>query len=196
MNEDELSIFNSLHGIPADGLLHMEAEAVSKAACRLASRSGLGNLFIHTREFVLDVFKPDSGNSAGAGISEKYNEEKWKKKESPALLRAAGKKLEAMDFGLKCAGAYAASGRLEGREFIEKEALKLQESMFGREQLQFFLEAFGGTPCGRGAFALMEGYMLCILPTLLCKFPITTVGLGDTLTAGTFLRGLELDVQA
>ncbi|MFA7037531.1 MAG: ADP-dependent glucokinase/phosphofructokinase [Methanosarcina sp.] len=37
--------------------------------------------------------------------------------------------------------------------------------------------------------------MLCILPTLLCKSPITTVGLGDTLTAGTFLRGLELDVQ-
>lgn len=196
MNEDELSMFNSLHGIPADGLLHMEAEAVSKAACRLASRSGLENLFIHTREFVLDVFKPDSGNVAEAGIPEKYDEEKWKKKENPALLRTTGKKLEAMDFGLKCAGAYAASGRLEGREFIEKEASKLQESRFGRAQLQFFLKAFEGTPCGRGAFALMEGYILCILPTLLCKSPITTVGLGDTLTAGTFLRGLELDVQA
>ncbi|WP_394325956.1 ADP-dependent glucokinase/phosphofructokinase [Methanosarcina horonobensis] len=31
--------------------------------------------------------------------------------------------------------------------------------------------------------------MLCILPTLLCKSPITTVGLGDTLTAGTFFEG-------
>ncbi|MPM55995.1 hypothetical protein SDC9_102793 [bioreactor metagenome] len=100
-----------------------------------------------------------------------------------------------MNFGLKCAGAYAASGKLDGREFVEKEALKLQESRFGREQLQLFLKAFGGTTCGRGAFALMDGCMLCILPTLLCKSPITTVGLGDTLTAGTFLRGLELDVQ-
>ncbi len=81
---------------------------------------------------------------------------------------------------------------------MEKEALKLQESEIGRKQLQLFLKAFGGAACGRGgAYALMEGCMLCILPpTLLCKSPpITTVGLGDTLTAGTFLRGLELDVQ-
>lgn len=194
MNEDELSMFNNLHGIPAEGLLHMEAEAVGKAACKLASLFELGKLFIHTREFVLAVFKPDAGNS-GSGIPEKWVEEKWDYKESQALLKAAGKKIEAMNFGLKCAGAYAASGKLDGREFVEKEALKLQESRFGREQLQLFLKAFGGTTCGRGAFALMDGCMLCILPTLLCKSPITTVGLGDTLTAGTFLRGLELDVQ-
>ncbi len=195
MNEDELSIFYNLHGIPVEGLLHMEAEAIGKAACKLASLHGLGKLFIHTREFVLAVFKPDTGNSGKSEISEKWVEGKWEDKESPALLKAAGKKLEAMGFGLRCAGAYAASGRLEGREFIEKEALKLQESRFGRDQLQLFLKSFGGTACGKGAFALMEGYMLCILPTLLCKSPITTVGLGDTLTAGTFLRGLELDVQ-
>lgn len=195
MNEDELSMFNNLHGVPAEGLLHMEAEAIGKAACKLASLKGLGSLFIHTREFVLAVFKPDSGNSAESRVLEKWDEEKWENKENPALLRAAGKKLEAMGFGLRCAGAYAASGKLGGREFIEKEALKLQESRFGREQLQLFLKAFGGTTCGQGAFGLMEGYMLCILPTLLCKSPLTTVGLGDTLTAGTFLRGLELDVQ-
>lgn len=195
MNEDELSMFNNLHGVPAEGLLHMEAEAAGKAACKLASLYSLEKLFIHTREFVLAVFKLNTGIS-GSEISEKQGEGKWKDKESPALLKEAGKKLEAIGFGLKCAGAYAASGKLEGRESVEKEALKLQESRFGREQLQLFLKAFDGTPCGRGAFALMEGYMLCILPTLLCKSPITTVGLGDTLTAGTFLRGLELDVQA
>jgi len=196
MNEDELSMFSSLHGIPAEGLLHMEAEDIGKAACKLAYLNGLRKLFIHTREFVLAVFKPDSGNRTESGISENRNEEKWEYRENQALLKAAEKKLEAIGFGLKCAGAYAASGRLEGREFIEKEALKLQESRFGREQLLLFLKAFDGTVCGKGAFALMEGYMLCILPTLLCKSPITTVGLGDTLTAGTFLRGLELDVQA
>jgi ADP-dependent phosphofructokinase/glucokinase len=195
MNEDELAIFNYLHGIPAEGLLRMEAESIGKAACKLASLNGLGKLFIHTREFVLAVSKPDSGNPAESGISKKWDEEKWKDRESPALLKEAGNMLEAMSFGLKCAGAYAASGRLEGREFMEKEALKLQESRFGREQLQLFLKAFKGAPLGQGACALMEGYMLCILPTLLCKSPITTVGLGDTLTAGTFLRGLELDVQ-
>ncbi len=191
MNEDELAMLHNLHGIPAEGILRMEAEAIGKAACKLASLHGLGKLFIHTREFVLAVFKPgNSGVSGGSGISGK-----WEDKESSALLKAAQKNLEAMGFGLRCAGAYAASGRLEGREFVEKEASKLQESLFGRKQLTLFLEAFGGKTCGHGAFAFMEGYLICILPTLLSKSPITTVGLGDTLTAGAFLRGLELDVQ-
>jgi ADP-dependent phosphofructokinase/glucokinase len=35
-----------------------------------------------------------------------------------------------------------------------------------------------------------------MLPTLLSNNPITTVGLGDTIAAGIFLRELELDVQA
>jgi ADP-dependent phosphofructokinase/glucokinase len=207
MNEDELAMFNNLHEIPAEGLLHMEAEATGKAACKLASLYGLGKLFIHTREFILAVFKSDSGDSNGVGFSGesgilekcdegKCDEGKWDDKESLPLFKAAEKNLEAMGFGLRCAGAYAASGRLDGREFVEKEASKLQESRFGREQLQLFLKAFGGVTCGQGAFALMEGYLICILPTLLSKSPITTVGLGDTLTAGTFLRGLELDVQA
>lgn len=195
MNEDELAIFNYLHGVPAESLLRMEAESIGKAACKLAFMNGLERLFIHTREFVLTVSGPDSGNSDSSGISEKWDEKKWKDRESPALLKEAGKIIEAMSFGQKCAGAYAASGKLEGREFMEKEALKLQESEIGRKQLQLFLKAFGGAACGRGAYTLMEGCMLCILPTLLCKSPITTVGLGDTLTAGTFLRGLELDVQ-
>ncbi|MDI9394779.1 MAG: ADP-dependent glucokinase/phosphofructokinase [Euryarchaeota archaeon] len=198
MNEDELSMFTDLHGIPSDGLLHMEAEAIAKAACKLASLIRPGKLFIHTREFVLAAFKLDSKNSAGSEKwdERKLDERKWDYRESPALLEAAGKKLEAMSFGLKCAGVYAYSGRLGGREVVEKDALKLQESRFGREQLQLFLKAFGGRAYGEGAFALMDGYMLCILPTLLCKSPVTTVGLGDTSTAGSFLRGLELDVQA
>ncbi|AKB31679.1 ADP-dependent glucokinase [Methanosarcina siciliae HI350] len=189
MNEDELAMLRNRHGIPAEGILRMEAGAVGKAACELASRHEIGKVFIHTREFVLAAFKP--GNSGSSGISGK-----WDDIDDPALLKAAEKKLEAMGFGLSCAGVYAASGRLEGREFVEKEASKLQESLFGREQLQLFLKAFNGRACGNGAFALRNGYMLCTLPTLLSRSPLTTVGLGDTLTAATFLRELELDVQA
>jgi len=219
MNEDELAMLRNLHGLPAEGILRMEAEAVGEAACELASRHGLGKIFIHTREFVLEVFKPgnsgdsgicgDSGLSGEFGISEKSgisNESgvshesrfsgKWDDIDDPALLKTAEKKLEAMGFGLRCAGVYAASGRLEGREFVEKEASKLQESLFGREQLQLFLKAFNGKALGHGAYAIRNGYVLCILPTLLSKSPLTTVGLGDTLTAATFLRELELDVQA
>ena len=168
----------------------MEAEAVGNAACRLASRHGLKKLLIHTREFVLTVFKPD--------FRQNYRQDS-KMNLSPdnsILQKIAGKKLEALRFGVNCAGAYAASGRLEGRKFAEEEASKLQESTFGKTQLELFLKAFSGKFFGHGAYAFREGYILCILPTLLSESPVTTVGLGDTLTAGTFLRELELDVQA
>lgn len=178
MNEDELAMLHHLHGIPTEGLLRMEADAVGNAACRLALRNGLKKLLIHTREFVMTIYKPDSNF------------------DDSILREIAEKKLEAMEFGVSCAGAYAASGRLEGRKFAEEEASKLQESTLGRTQLELFLKAFNGKVFGHGAYAFRKGYILCILPTLLSKSPLTTVGLGDTLTAGTFLRELELDVQA
>lgn len=185
MNEDELAMFYNLHGVSREGLLHMEAEAVADAACKLASRNALNKLFIHTREFVLTVFKPDSNSEPDS-----------ENPESPALQRIAGEKLEALELGVRCAGAYAASGRLEGREFVEEEASKLQESTFGRKQIEAFLKAFSGKALRQGAYAFRGGYVICMLPTLLSRSPVTTVGLGDTLTAAIFLRGLELDVQA
>ncbi|AYK15675.1 ADP-dependent glucokinase/phosphofructokinase [Methanosarcina flavescens] len=179
MNEDELAMFYNLHGVPGEKLLHMEAEAVADAACRLASRNELKKLFIHTREFVLNVFKP--------GFNPNSEQD---------LQRVSGEKLEALEFGVKCAGVYAASGKLDGREFVEEEALKLQESEFGRKQIEAFLKAFNGKTLRQGAYAFRGGYVICMLPTMLSQSPVTTVGLGDTLTAAIFLRGLELDVQA
>jgi ADP-dependent phosphofructokinase/glucokinase len=189
MNEDELSMLHHLHGIPSEGLLRMEAEAVGNAACKLALRHGLKKLLIHTREFVLTVFKTDS-----CAIRQAVRQDSAF--DNSVLQAIAGKKLEALRFGVSCAGAYAASGRLEGREFVEKEASKLQESEFGKAQIELFLKAFNGKTSGQGAYAFREGYVLCMIPTLLSKSPVSTVGLGDTLTAGTFLRELELDVQA
>ncbi|HII90660.1 MAG TPA: ADP-dependent glucokinase [Methanosarcina sp.] len=187
MNEDELSMLYSLHGVPGEGLLHMEADAISNAAFRLASGHGLKKLMIHTREFVLAVFKNDFNLTPDS-------EFEMGESENPILQRAVGEKLEALEFGVKCAGAYAASGRLEGREFVEKEAAKLQESPFGKKRIEAFVKAFNGKTFGQGAYILRENYIICMLPTMLSTSPITTVGLGDTLTAGTFLRGLELDV--
>lgn len=184
MNEDELAMLNNLHGVPGEGLLRMEVEAVADAACRLASRHGLKKFLIHTREFALSIFKPD--------FFEPYVNEP----ENPILQKVAGEQLESLEFGVRCAGVYAASGRLEDRKFVKEEASKLQESSFGRKQIGSFLKTFNGKSFGQGAYAFREGYVICMLPTLLSNSPVTTVGLGDTLTAGIFLRGLELDVQA
>lgn len=191
MNEDELAVFSNLHGVSGERLQRMEADAISSAAFRLASGHGLKKLIIHTREFVLAVFKTDCEFNSRA-VSEFEMDES----ESSILQRAAREKLEALEFGVRCAGVYAASGRLEGREFVEEEASKLQESPFGREQIAAFVKAFNGNILEQGAYTLKGNYIICMLPTMLSRSPVTTVGLGDTLTAGTFLRGLELNVQA
>jgi len=208
MNEDELTMLYNLHGVPGEGLLHMEADAVADAAFKLASRHGLKKLLIHTREFVLTVFKTNfKFNSKPSPEPEPESEPEPENKlylkseskpnsESSILQRVAGEKLEALEFGVRCAGVYAASGRLEGRKFVEEETSKLQESTFGRKQIESFLKVFNGKTFRQGAYASRGGYVICICPTLLSRSPVTTVGLGDTLTAGIFLRGLELDVQA
>ena len=207
MNEDELALLHNLHGVHGEGLLRMEANAVADAAFRLASRHGLKKFLIHTREFVLTVFKPDLkfNSKLSSEPESKPNSEsladlrvsgKVDYPESLILQKVAEEKLEALEFGVRCAGVYAASGRLEGRKFVEEEAQKLQESTFGRKQIESFLKAFNGKTFGQGAYAFRGGYVICMRPTLLSRSPVTTVGLGDTLTAATFLRGLELDVQA
>jgi ADP-dependent phosphofructokinase/glucokinase len=188
MNEDELEMLYNLHGINREGLQHMEVEAISNAAFRLASKYGLKKLLIHTREFVLTAFN--------FKLNSRSCSESKPESETEQLQKAAEEKLEALKFGVRCAGVYAASGKLEGREFVEKEASTLQESQFGRAQIGAFLKAFNGKTLGQGAYVLKENYIICMLPTMLSRSPVTTVGLGDTLTAGTFLRGLELDVQA
>ncbi len=191
MNEDELASFHELHGIPVEGLLRMNAEAVGKAASCLASLHRLQKLVVHTREFVLAAVRWDDTGSSACGCPERPELIR-----RPFYSREVENEIEALEFGVKCAGTYAATGRLDGRDFVETGVSKLQESELGRGELSRFLEAFGGEAAGNGAFAFRGVYMLCMLPTLLSKSPVTTVGLGDTLTAGVFLRRLELDVQA
>jgi len=215
MNEDELATLRHFHEVPGEEILHMEAEAVGNAVYRLASRYKLKKIVIHTREFVLTAFKPNL--ELNSKLVSELNSESTSKLnskpvpegsadfrvleelgdfESSSLQKIAGGKLESLRFGVNCAGAYAASGRLEGRKFVAEEASKLQESTIGRKQLKLFLKTFNGQALGQGAYAFNGEYVLCMLPTLLSKNPITTVGLGDTIAAGIFLRELELDVQA
>lgn len=49
---------------------------------------------------------------------------------------------------------------------------------------------FNGKSIGKGVHLELNDYSVCIVPSLLCEHPVTTVGLGDTMTAGVFLREL------
>ena len=164
MNEDELASFRHFHGVPEEEILLMEAEAVGNAVYRLALPHGLKKTVIHTREFVLIAFKPNIESTAEFQALQELRD-----LENLSLQRIAGRKLEALKFGVSCAGAYAASGKLKGRKFVEEEASKLQESPIGRKQLELFLKAFDGQALGQGAYAFNGEYILCMLPTLLSK---------------------------
>ncbi len=166
MNEDELAMLSGMHGVPARCILQMDACPAIDAMIRCASEFGVKRMIIHTREFVLSVCVLDIAD--------------------PAL------ELEAMGFGVKCAATFAATGKLESREFVDTEASTLDESIFGKEQVQEVRAYIHGKQYGSGVAGDYCGYMIKILPTILCDDPIATVGLGDTFSSATFLRELEL----
>jgi len=168
MNEDELAMLSGVHGVPARCILQMDACSVIDAAIRCASDFGVRRLMIHTREFVLKVCAADIAIA------------------DPVL------ELGSMGFGVKCAAAFAASGKLVSRKFVEAEASALNESVFGKEQVRELLDHISGKQYGSGVAGEYGGYMFYFLPTILSNDPVATVGLGDTFSSATFLRELEL----
>jgi len=166
LNEDELAMLFEVHGVPVDRILKMEAGPIIDAAAGCASVSGLKRMMVHTREFVMSVSASDAAEPV--------------------------RELEAMAFGVKCAAAFAASGKLVSREFIEDVSSGLCESRIGAEQVQEVMEYLHGKRHRHGVWGEYKEYTVCVLPTTLCDNAIATVGLGDTVAAATFLRGLEL----
>lgn len=166
MNEDELAMLSGVHGVPAQCILQMDACSAMDAMTRCASGFGVKRMIVHTREFVLSVCASDIADSS--------------------------LELEAMGFGVKCAATFAATGKLESREFVDTVASALDESIFGKVQVQEVRAHIHGKQYGSGVTGDYGGYTITILPTILCDDPIATVGLGDTFSSATFLRELEL----
>jgi ADP-dependent phosphofructokinase/glucokinase len=65
----------------------------------------------------------------------------------------------------------------------------------GVRECSMVQECFDGNAIGNGVYLTLRGYSVCIVPSLWCEHPITTVGLGDTMTAAVFLRELELSAH-
>ena len=89
-------------------------------------------------------------------------------------------------------GIDIASG--EDSQILEKIAAQckeINESEFGRQQIIKISELISAEQDGY-ACGTFKGYSICAIPTLICDEPVSTVGLGDTVSAATFLRRLEL----
>ncbi len=166
MNEDELAMLNSVHEVNAAKILQMDIFSILEAVKRSLLASGLRKMIVHTREYVFSMSRQTDLDVES--------------------------QLEAMSFGVTCAGIFASTGHLYDRNKLWSISSVLKESEFGRTQVDRFIEATKAVRFGRGAAGIYDGRQVCILPTLLSDNPVSTVGLGDTVTASMFLRELEL----
>jgi ADP-dependent phosphofructokinase/glucokinase len=166
MNEDELAMLTSIHQVDAANILQMEVFSLMEAARRSILASGLRKMIVHTREYILSISSQKD------------------------LLPQ--EQLEAMGFGVACAGVFASTGQLHDRNKLWSMSSDMKESEIGLGQMQRFIEATAAVQLGRGAAGPYNEYQVCMIPALLTDDPVSTVGLGDTVTASMFLRELEL----
>ncbi len=93
---------------------------------------------------------------------------------------------------MKCAAAFAASGRLPERLQLEESVTGLARSEEGIRQVSKLQDLIGGEHFEGGVCGEYRDFSVCILPTIICEKPVSTVGLGDTVSSATFLRWLEI----
>jgi ADP-dependent phosphofructokinase/glucokinase len=155
-----------MHEVKAAKILQKDVFSKIEAAKRSLLVTGLRKMIVHTREYVLSIYR-----------QAEFDEDS---------------QIEAMSFGVTCAGIFASTGQLHDRDKLDSLSSIVKESEFGRAQTERFIDVTSAVLFGRGAAGIYDGYQVCIMPTLLSDNPISTVGLGDTVTASMFLRELEL----
>lgn len=87
------------------------------------------------------------------------------------------KEIAALEMGAEIAGRLAATGSIE-------RSVRLDVSDEGRRAVEDLVRA-GGRRAGLGAFKEQDGWSVCVHPSFVAPDPVTTVGLGDALTAAT-----------
>lgn len=166
MNEDELAMLARIRGTDHRPILAMDSAAIAETAIELCNDFGLSRMLVHTREFAISV--------------------SCDRADDPELI------IRAMDFGINCAAAFACSGRLQDRDKLMEIALGIRQSEIGiaeSAKLKDYMEEQWSCSsiCG-----IYRSFQVTIVPTRICDEPVSTVGLGDTISSAIFLRELEL----
>lgn len=91
------------------------------------------------------------------------------------------KEIAAMTYGADVAGTLVATGKI-----LRSVDPGLVPNPAGLAARDLFMRELFATISGRGAYADLDGDMICIAPSLLVENPKTVVGLGDVMTASDF----------
>ncbi|RXG34937.1 ADP-dependent glucokinase/phosphofructokinase [Methanohalophilus sp. WG1-DM] len=165
LNEDELATLTQKMGFGIEGIHEMDISAMFQAARNCIKGCLARALVVHTRDFVFCLSASDNLNE---------------------------QKIDAIDFGLKCAAYFASSGLLPDRSKLEEWCSQFKRSEYGSLQVKRIKSITGARQYGFGICGIFNEYYFCAIPTLVVNEPAVTVGLGDTFTASSFLRLLEL----
>lgn len=166
LNEDELAdLVEELNSsIPA--IREMNMQSLLEAACVCMNISPvLSTLIVHTRDIVLSVSRDEK-----------------------QVLSC----IESLDFGIRAAATFALTGKLDSRTYVEEISSSMKRSVHGQKELDDVWHLIEGVEEYSGVHGTYKGYTICAIPTLIADDPVATVGLGDTFSAASFLRFLEL----
>jgi len=129
---------------------------------------GVSRLCIHARDFIVSTF-------------------------DPAYIDPASE-IDALNAGASASAVRAERGYVN-KDILPDAVLGMVPNDTGVSECSMVQECFDGNTIGNGVYLTLGGYSVCIVPSLWCEHPITTVGLGDTMTAAVFLRELELSAH-
>jgi ADP-dependent phosphofructokinase/glucokinase len=171
MNEIELSRCTLLKHDKklTRGIENLQIQDITQAALQILHTTNLNRICIHTSEFVLSTFKKEFLN--------------------PTI------EIEALTFGTKTAASFAATGKHGNRHYIQQTTKNMPKSHTGTTQTKKIQQKHNSTTHKEGIYIETKNHYICTVPATHCEKPLTTVGLGDTFTAATFLRELELTKQ-
>ncbi len=143
-----------------EGETDFSAVKIIEKAVQFIGRLGISRLCTHTRDFMVSVFDRDYIDCAS--------------------------EIDALGAGAAAAAARAATGRVD-RASVDAAVRDLEPSSKGARECAIVHEHFGGKMIGNGVNLQLSGYSICVVPSLWCEHPVSTVGMGDTMTAGAFL---------
>ena len=139
------------------------ATSIIEKAVRTIDELQISRLCVHARDFIVSVLDP-------AYIDHESE-------------------IDALNAGAIAAASRAKAGSVN-RASLHAAMNDVKPSDAGVRECSEVQGYFNGKSIGNGVHLELNDYSVCIVPSLLCEHPVTTVGLGDTMTAGVFLREL------
>lgn len=141
----------------------LSARNIIEKSVRSIDELGVSRLCIHARDFIVSVLDP--------------------------AYMDARPEIDALNFGASASAARAVTGYVN-YDSIHAAIRDLKPSDAGVRECAIVRKYFDGEMIDNGVHLKLNDYSVCIVPSLWCECPVTTVGMGDTMTAAVFLREL------